>query len=230
MPKSENQLIARLPRSERQRLLAACELVQLQMGESLWEAGDLITQVYFPLKACVSLLTHVDAHPSLEVGLVGAEGMVGAQLLLGVREASIQALVQTPGPALRLSTHALQRELAESRFLPRLLQRYLYAWLAQQTNAAGCLRFHLIGPRLARWLLMSHDRAQGDSFQMTHEFLASMLGVRRVGITAAAGVLQQAGLIRYRRGELQILDRTGLEAAACSCYARDRRSLSRLLD
>lgn len=229
MPKFENQLIARLPRAERARLLDACEPVQLQMGDSLWQRGAAVSHAYFPLQACVALLTHVDAHPSLEVGLVGAEGIVGAHLVLGVREAPMQALVQGPGAALRISANALGRELDASRNLQQLLQRYLYAGLAQQTNAAGCLRFHLIGPRLARWLLMSHDRAGSDSFQMTHEFLAGMLGVRRVGITAAAGVLQSKGLIRYRRGELQVLDRAGLEAAACSCYASDSSCLHRML-
>ncbi|MFH7044885.1 Crp/Fnr family transcriptional regulator [Paucibacter sp. JuS9] len=230
MSEPRNDLIARLPRLDRARLLAACQPVTLGMGETLWQRGDITSYAYFPVRAYVSMLTRIDAHPSLEVGLVGNEGMVGLHLLLGIRAALLQALVQGPGLAWRIGAVAFKRELSVSPPLQQLLQRYLYVRLAQQANAAGCLRFHMIGPRLARWLLMTQDRAHSDSFQMTHEFLASMLGVRRVGVTAAAGAMQRAGLIRYHRGDIQVLDRPGLEAAACSCYASERASLEDFLD
>ena len=153
--------------------------------------------------------------------MVGREGMLGAQLALGVATAPLRALVQGAGTAWRIGAGAFRRELARSPALQRSLDRYLYVLMAQLAASAACLRFHLIGPRLARWLLMSQDRAQADSFRVTHEFLAYMLGVRRVGITAAAGGLQRSGLIDYHRGELTVLDRAGLEAAACDCYAAD---------
>jgi CRP-like cAMP-binding protein len=222
-------LIARLPQADRRRLLAASQLVELRMGEDLSELGSATRHVYFPTDSFISLLTRVDDHPGLEVGMVGQEGMLGVQVALGVARAPLRALVQGPGSAWRLSAAGFRRELAGCPALRRGLDRYLYVLMAQLANSASCLRFHLIGPRLARWLLMSHDRAHADSFRITHEFLAYMLGVRRVGITMAAGVLQGDGLIRYHRGELTVLDRPGLEVAACSCYASDRESYARVL-
>jgi CRP-like cAMP-binding protein len=161
--------------------------------------------------------------------MVGREGMVGAQLALGVAMTPLRALVQGPGHAWRIGAVAFRREFERSPTLQRSLNRYLYVLMAQLAASAACLRFHLIGPRLARWLLMSHDRAHADSFRVTHEFLAYMLGVRRVGITMAAGSLQNSGLIRYHRGELTVLDRKGLEAAACDCFAADQRTYAELI-
>jgi CRP-like cAMP-binding protein len=160
---------------------------------------------------------------------VGREGMLGAHISLGVVSAPFRALVQGEGAAWRVGVSAFRRELTDSKVLQRSLNRYLYVLMAQQTASAGCLRFHMIGQRLARWLLMSQDRAHGNSFHVTHEFLAYMLGMRRVGITTAASVLQRSGLITYRRGELTVLNRRGLEAAACSCYAADRQTYADLL-
>ncbi len=161
--------------------------------------------------------------------MVGREGMLGGQVALDVDTVPLHALVRGAGQAWRIGRAPLRIELARNSALQRVMHRYVYVLMAQLAAAAGCLRFHLIGPRLARWLLMSQDRAQSDRFRVTHEFLAYMLGVRRVGITGAAGALQRAGLIEYRRGQLTVLDRPGLEAAACTCYAADRRVYQKLL-
>jgi CRP-like cAMP-binding protein len=225
----ENQLIALLPRKDRLRLLAVCESTRLVLGDVLCQPGEATRHVYFPVEGFISLVTLIDGHAGLEVGMVGREGMVGAQLALGVAISPLHAVVQGSGSAWRISAAAFRREHAASVALQRILSRYLYVLMAQLAASAGCLRFHQIGPRLARWMLMSQDRAHSDSFHITHEFLAYMLGVRRVGVTTAAGALQREGLIEYRRGEITVLNRRGLEAAACSCYAADRRAYVELL-
>ncbi len=221
MASADNHLIELLPRNERTRLLSLCEPVELVLTEVLYEPGRAIRHVYFPTEGFVSLVMSIDGNPGLEIGMVGREGMVGAHLALGVADAPLHALVQGAGSAWRIGAPAFRRELASSAALRRGMHRYLYVLMAQMAEAAGCLRYHLIGPRLARWLLMSQDRAHHDSFQVTQEFLAYMLGVRRVGVTKAAGDLQRRGLIEYHRGMVTVRDRTGLEAAACSCYAID---------
>jgi CRP-like cAMP-binding protein len=225
----ENHLIASLPRKERLRLQALCEPVRLVLAEVLCEPGIPTRHVYFPTEGFISLVAQIDGRPALEVGMVGREGMLGAHLALGVVTAPLHALVQGAGAAWRIATPAFRAELARSVPLQRGLNRYLYVLMAQLAASAACLRFHQIGPRLARWLLMTQDRAHADQFHVTHEFLSYMLGVRRVGITAAAGLLQRGGLIEYRRGELTVLDRTGLEAAACGCYAVDRKAYVELM-
>lgn len=229
MAAAQNHLIERLPRSDRVHLLALCRPVQLDLDEVLCAAGEAARYVYFPVDGFISLLTHGDGRASLEVGMVGREGMLGAQLALGVRRLPVQALVQGSGLAWRIGQRAFRSELERSVALQRDLNRYLYVLMAQLTTSAACLRFHGIGSRLARWLLMSQDRAHAQRFRVTHEFLASMLGVRRVGVTQAAGLLQRRGLIAYHRGQVTVLDRTGLEAAACSCYAADLRIYDDLL-
>ena len=229
MPAVENHLIELLPRRDRSRLLAVCEPVQLALAEVLCEPGQPTRHVYFPTDGFISLVAKIDGEPALEVGMIGREGMLGAQLALGVLTTPLHALVQGPGTAWRVATKVFRRELAASAALQRAMNRYLYVLMAQLASSAACLRFHLIGPRLARWLLMSQDRAHSDKFHVTHEFLAYMLGVRRVGITAAASALQRSGLIEYRRGELTVLDRPGLEAAACDCYAADRKAYDDVL-
>jgi CRP-like cAMP-binding protein len=225
----ENHLIELLPRAERQRMLAVCEPFPLELADVLCERGETTRYVYFPIRGFISLVTTIDKHPGLEVGMVGREGMLGAQVALGVAKTPLRALVQGPGSAWRIGAGAFRREFERSPALQRSLNQYLYVLMAQLATSAACLRFHLIGPRLARWLLMSHDRAHSDSFRVTHEFLAYMLGVRRVGITMAASALQHSGLIRYHRGELTVLDRKGLEAAACDCFAADKLSYAELM-
>lgn len=229
MATAQNRLIELLPRKERLRLLGLCESVELVLSTVLSEHGKPTRYVYFPVDGFISLLTQIDGKPALEVGMVGREGMVGAQLALGVLTSPLHAVVQGEGAAWRIGTTAFRRELAQSAALQRGLDRYVYVLMSQLAESAGCLRFHQIGPRLARWLLMSQDRAHRSSFHVTQEFLAYMLGVRRVGITAAAGDLQRQGLIGYSRGELTVLDRRGLEASACSCYAADRRAYADVL-
>jgi len=221
---AENHLIDQLPRAPRKRLLALCEPVQLVLSDVLCEPRSLPPHVYFPTEGFISLVAMIDGSPGVEVGMVGREGMLGAHLALGVTRAPLHAVVQGPGAAWRIGVAAFRAELAVSPALLRSLNRYLYVLMSQLATSAACLRFHLIGPRLARWLLMTQDRAHGDGFHMTHEFLSYMLGVRRVGITLAAGALQKRGLIAYHRGDFTVLDRSGLEAAACGCYAADRRA------
>ena len=223
-----NQLIDRLPRKDRTRLLALCEPVGLTLAAVLAEAGKPIRHVYFPTDGFISLVAMVDGSPGVEVGMVGAEGMLGAHMVLGIATSPLHALVQGPGTALRISARAFKVELAGNPALQRGMHRYIYVLMSQLATSAACLRFHMIGPRLARWLLMSQDRAHSKKFNVTQEFLAYMLGVRRVGITGAAGALQRAGLIEYHRGEITVIDRRGLEAAACSCYATDRDGYAKL--
>ncbi len=225
----ENHLIELLPRTARRQLLAQCESVPLVLEQVLCESGDPTRYAWFPTEGFISLLAHADGGPGLEVGMVGREGMLGAQLALGVATTPLHALVQGAGVAWRVPTAALKAELAHSTALQAVLGRYIYVLMAQLATASPCLRYHQIGPRLARWLLMSQDRAQSDNFRVTHEFLAHMLGVRRVGVTTAAGALQRAGLISYKHGQLEVLDRAGLESAACSCYAADRQVYQKLL-
>ncbi len=229
MAGGENHLIELLPRADRRRLLAICKPASLTLSEVLYESGERTKWVYFPTGATISLVTPIDGKPVLEVGMVGREGMVGAQLVLGVMQTPLHAVVQGPGTAWCAAAAPFRRELARSAALQRCLHLYIYVLMSQFAVSAACLRFHLIGARLARWLLMTQDRAQVEHFHVTHEFLAYMLGVRRVGITAAAGALQRAGLIEYRRGELLVLNRGGLEAAACACYAADLKSYAALL-
>lgn len=221
MSAAHNHLIERLPRRDRAQLLRLAEDVPFVLGDVLCEAGQPARHVWFPVDGFISLVAPIDGKPALEVGMVGREGMLGAQVILGVATVRLQALVQGSGSAWRIGRAAFRAELARSVPLRRVLDRYLYVLMAQLAGSAACLRFHEIGPRLARWLLMSQDRAHAERFHVTHEFLAYMLGVRRVGITGAAGALQRSGLIEYHRGELHVIDRAGLEAAACECYAND---------
>jgi CRP-like cAMP-binding protein len=220
-PAASNRLLARLPRIDRDRLIAQCEQVQLQESEVLNERGDRIRHVHFPIDSFVSLITPVDDHAGFEVGIIGAEGMLGVSLVLGVDVAPQRALVQGGGSAWRMTKGAFASELKRSPALHRLLDRYLYVLMAQLAQAGACTRFHLLEPRLARWLLMTHDRSVGVEFHLTQDFLGYMLGMRRVGITKAAGALQDQGLISYSRGTISVLDRAGLEAAACACYRID---------
>ena len=224
-----NHLIDLLPKKDRLRFIAACDRVDLPLAEVLGEPGKPTKYVYFPTNGFISLISVVKGSPGVEVGMVGREGMLGVQLALGVATAPLHALVQGPGTALRIGTRAFKAEMAASPALQSELNRYLYVLMSQLAESTACVRFHQIGPRLARWLLMSQDRSRASSFDVTQEFLAYMLGVRRVGITAAAGALQKSGLISYSRGKLTVLNRKGLEHAACGCYAADQKTYAELL-
>lgn len=217
-PLIENHLLSTLPREELQRLQAGLELVNLTLGEALYEAGEQIQHVYFPNDVLVSLLTRPVGHLALEVGLVGREGMVGTPLALGIEYSPVRALAQGSGTAMRLTAANFSQAFQDSPFLRRAIYRHIHALMAQGEQAAVCNRFHVVEARLARRLLLAHDYAPSNTFHLTHEFLAGMLGVRRVGVTKAAHALQQQKLISYSRGEITLLDRKGLEAAACSCY------------
>jgi len=213
-----NALIAGLPFRERVRFLANCEQVDLVFGDILHEADQPIEHVYFPLIGFISLVATLDDRQPLEMGLIGNEGMLGVTLTLGIKTAPMRAVVQGAGTALRMTGAELIRWLRHSPATLRTLDHYLYVLMAQLTQSSACTRFHEIEPRLARWLLMTHDRAHADHFHLTHEFLAGMLGVRRSGVSIAAAELQLRKIIRYSRGQISILDRKGLEAASCGCY------------
>jgi CRP-like cAMP-binding protein len=213
-----NSLLAALPRRSYLRLLPGLAPVELVFGDVLYEPGQPIRDVYFPTQSLVSLLTLVEGHLALEVGLVGREGMVGIPLALGIEVSPVRALVQGAGPALKMSAARFRTELRRSPPLQRELDGYIHALMAQISQTAACNRFHVVEARLARWLLMTRDRVRSAEFRMTHEFLSHMLGVRRVGVTEAASALQRQKLIEYSRGNIRILDDRGLEAACCSCY------------
>lgn len=218
-----NALIAGLPRAEQRSLLAACDPVDLVPGNLLCQPGSPLRDACFPLSGCIALATSVGGHPPLDMALVGSEGMLGLSLALGVGgEVPMLGIVKCPGQALRMPAARFRRELAASPGLARAVHRQLFVLLAQLARTAACNSFHEVQARLARWLLMLHDRAHADHFHMTHELLADMLGVQRSAVTIAAGAMQKASVISYSRGEIQVLHRRGLEALSCECY-RDSR-------
>jgi CRP-like cAMP-binding protein len=223
-----NVLLSRLPAKDRARFLAACTPVELVFKELITQSEDPISHVYFPTGGYLSLLRPIDGQ-NVEVALAGDEGMFGWPLSVGVAISNVQALVQGEGSALRLSPQAFKRQLALSAALRTTIGRYAYVLMSQFAQTVGCNRFHVVEKRLARWLLMTADRAHSDSFRMTQEFLATMLGVRRAGVTKAAGQLQARGLIRYKRGSVFISDRSGLERNSCSCYRTNLETYSSVM-
>jgi len=199
-------------------LLPHLEQVTLDFGDVLYRPGEAFEHVYFPIDCLVSLLTEVEGHLALEVGMVGREGMLGIPLALGVRESPVRALVQGAGTALRMEAARFRRELRHNLPLQRAVLRYTHDLMVQVTQTAACNRFHDVEARLARWLLMTRDRIRSNDFRLTQDMLSRMLGVLRVAVTTAAGTLQERRLIRYSRGKIAILDGIALEAAACVCY------------
>ena len=225
----ENLLLAAAPDSERRRLLASCESVDLAFGDVLYAQGDRMRHLYFPTGSVISLISSLDDRQRLEVGLIGIEGMLGISLALGVGEASMRAVVQSAGSTLRMEAAAFSRELLRSPGLTKVLHRYIHVLMNDLAQMATCSRFHLVEARVARWLLMTRDRAHSDELHLTQEFIAHMLGVRRAGIVRAASDLQRRKLISYVRGAMIIVDRRGLEASSCSCYATARDMHARLM-
>jgi CRP-like cAMP-binding protein len=213
-----NSLLAALPAQEYRLLLRRLKPVALVSGEILYRPGDVMRHVYFPVDTMVSLLTVAEGHQALEVGMVGREGMLGIPLALGVNESPVQAVVQGAGTALRMASTDFLREFHQSKIMQREVYHYIYELMIQMTQTAACNRFHQVEARLARWLLMTRDRVRSNQFHLTQDLLSNMLGVRRVGVTKAAGDLRMRKLISYNRGEIVIIDGDGLEAAACQCY------------
>jgi CRP-like cAMP-binding protein len=223
-----NHLLAALPAADLARLWPRFERVELPERHVLHSADEPMTAVHFPESGWLSMVTILEDGDVAEIGLVGREGMVGLPLLLGSDRAPMEALVQARCTMLRLSAAALREELEQSAALRMVLLRYALAFITQVSQTGACNGRHRVEQRLARWILMAHDRSDGDDFPMTHEFLSMMLGVRRAGISVAAGRLQKAGLIRYRSGHMLVADRPGLEATACDCNEAVQREFRRL--
>jgi CRP-like cAMP-binding protein len=224
-----NQLLAALPKDEYRRLAPSLKPFSLVLGDVIYEPGDLIRRVFFPTSGIVSLLANVDEGGTLEVGIVGREGLVGMPVFMGVKTSPNHAVVQGAGSALTLTAAALRTSTSDGQSLPRLLQRYAYSLWSQLSQSAVCNQNHSIDARLARWLLMTRDRMGSDEFQLTQEFLSNMLGVRREAVNKAAGDLQRQNVIRYSRGTLTILKPALLTAIACKCYRTIKREYDNLL-
>lgn len=214
-----NRLLATLPKNEYKRLLPSLKPINLTFGEVLYEPGEIIKHVYFPTDSIVSLLAATPDSSSLEVGMIGNEGMAGLPVFMGVNVSPTRALVHCAGSAMRMMSATARLEANHLGSLHRLLHRYSHSLLTQVSRSSACNRFHSVDARLARWLLMTADRLNADGFRLTQDFMSSMLGVRREGVNKAAGALQAENLIRYSRGTIAIVDRQGLEAKACVCYA-----------
>ena len=227
--KFSNQLLAALPATEWERWQPQLQLVDLKLGQVLYESGGKMDYVYFPVDSIVSLLFVLENDSSAEIAVVGNEGIVGVSLFMGGETTPSRAVVQSAGKCIRLNANTLKNEFKNSVPVMHLLLRYTQALITQMTQTAVCNRHHSLDQQLCRWLLLSMDRLTGNHMIMTQELIANMLGVRREGVTAAAGSLQKAGLIRYTRGKIEVTDRAGLEARTCECYGVVKKEYDRLL-
>lgn len=225
----KNRLLAALPEPEWSRWHSELELVDLPLGQVLYESGIRMNHVYFPIDAIVSLLYVLEDGGSTEIAVVGNDGVVGIAILMGGESTTSRALVQSAGKGLRMRAQVIQEEFGRSGPVRYLMLRYIQALIAQMAQTAVCNRHHSLDQQLCRWLLLSLDRLEGTELVMTQELIANMLGVRREGVTESALKLQRAGLIRYARGHITVLDRLGLERRTCECYAVVRDEYSRLL-
>jgi CRP-like cAMP-binding protein len=225
----QNHLLSVLPKTEFNRLLPHLELAELPLGKAVYESGEHLNHVYFPTTAIISLLYVLENGASAEISVVGNEGVVGIALFMGGETTLNRAIVQSAGQAYRLKGQLLLQEFNRAGALKHLLMRYTMALLAQMSQTAVCNRHHSVDQQLCRWLLLSLDRLSSNELSMTQELIADMLGVRREGVTEAAGKLQEAGLIKYSRGLITVLDRPGLEARVCECYEVVRKEFRRLL-
>ena len=224
-----NLLLATLPARARLEFLSSCDRVELHAAEVVVRSGEQMRYVYFPLDCFMFVVAGAEHGQRLEVGMVGDEGMLGVSVLLGLTVAPHVVVVQGAGMALRMGTVSFQRQCSRNAVLRRELNRYACVLMDQLAQAVFCTHFHVVEARLARWLLMTRDRAHTMQFRLTHETLSALLGARRAGVTRAASALRRRKLIRYSRGLITILDERGLEAAACSCYAADRKTYQRVL-
>ncbi|MGD1913650.1 MAG: Crp/Fnr family transcriptional regulator [Rivularia sp. (in: cyanobacteria)] len=224
-----NQLLGALPLEEYQRLVPHLENIYLMSGEVLCEPGETMTEVYFPTLAMISLVSIMENGSTTEVGLIGKEGMVGLPVFLGGHSTTSRAIVQIEGTAIKLNAKVLKSEFNRGGELQKILLLYTQALFTQASQNAACNRQHNIEARLARWLLTAQDCVVDSELHLTQEFISQMLGTRRSGVTVAAGILQQAGIIRYTRGKISILDREALEATACECYHVIKNEYIRLL-
>ena len=225
---SRNHLLAALPDAEWRRWEPLLEAVEMPLGQVLYESGSTLSHVYFPTTAIVSLLYVMEDGASAEIAVVGNEGLIGVSLFMGGESTPSRAVVQSAGQGYRLASDTIKTEFKRAPVL-HLLLRYTQALITQMAQTAVCNRHHSLDQQLCRWLLLSLDRLRGDELVMTQELIANMLGVRREGVTEAALKLQEAGLIRYARGRISVLDRTGLEARTCECYAVVKKEYDRLL-
>ena len=227
--KSSNQLLGVLPNDEWQRWMHDMDVVELSLGQVLYESGGTMQHVYFPISSIVSLLYVLENGASTEIAVVGFEGMVGISLFMGGDTTPSRAVVQSAGKSFRIPAHRIKDEFSRSAPVAHVLLRYTQALITQMTQTAVCNRHHTLERQLCRWLLLSLDRLHGNELIMTQELMANMLGVRREGVTEAAGRLQKTGLIQYARGRITVLDRAGLEAHSCECYAVVKKEYDRLL-
>jgi CRP-like cAMP-binding protein len=226
---TRNRILGRLPTKDFQRVRQRMELVTLSLGKSLYEPFAPLERVYFPEDGVASLLTRLDGGIETEVATVGREGMVGMPVFFGVKSVPGRTIWQVPGRALVMEAKVLRRETRQGGTLSDGLRLYAQGLFTEISQSASCNRRHEIVQRCSRWLLMTHDRVNGDEFALTHEFLSKMLGVRRAGVSVAAGILQRAGVIKYSRGRITIIDREGLEGISCECYRIVRKEFDRLL-
>lgn len=226
---NRNTLISLLPDKHQESLLSNAELVELKLSQVICTADQPITHIYLPINCFISITQNIDHYSPIEIGMIGDEGILGAEIALGASSNKFSALVQGAGTAWKIDSQLFLGEVNHSLELKKIIHAYLEVRISQLGLSAGCEHFHEIGPRLAKWLLMSQDRAKSPTFLMTHEFMSLMLGVRRVGVTTTAADFRRRGLIQYHRGEIKILNRAALKAEACSCYQRDRKTYSSII-
>lgn len=225
----ENRILAALGDGEREGIFPHLEQVSLPLGEVLFEPGDRVRQIYFPINSVVSMLAAMENGTTVEAGVVGNEGVVGISAILGAETSTVQGLVQVTGDALKIPADALMHEFRRGGKLQALILRHTHTLFTMVSQTAACNRLHTVEERLARWLLTTRDRVESDEFLLTQEFIARMLGTRRAGVTVAAGILQQAGLINYSRGRILIIDREKLEEVSCECYRIVKEEYDRYL-
>lgn len=226
---NKNALISLLPDKYQESLLSNAERVDLKLSQVICTADQPITHIYFPINCFISITQSIDHYSPIEIGMIGDEGLLGAEIAIGAESNKFSALMQGAGSAWKIDAESFLSEMNRSAELKAIVNAFLRIRISQLGLSVGCEHFHEIGPRLAKWLLMSQDRAKSPSFLMTHEFMSLLLGVRRVGITTTAADFRRRGLIQYHRGEIKILNREALKAEACSCYQRDRKTYSTII-